>query len=184
MQEMRNCCDGCLDLLNVATYLPTLYIVGVTRSDWKVCCLHYRLRWVGRGSGINSSLNVNQEQGKKVKTGKKKAKTEARKSQGLKKQEWQKESVTNGRFSFKSHPFLFVVFHSLTFYTFWFLHIFCMQYIFFAFYDGQSCFQYKMGFTCTSLLCFGLGASSLLFRINLPISRKDSPTPHYMSWKP
>ena len=26
MREMRNCCDGCLDLLNVATYLPTLYI--------------------------------------------------------------------------------------------------------------------------------------------------------------
>ena len=89
--------------------------VGVTRSDWKVCCLHYRLRWVGRGSGINSSLNVNQEQGKKVKTGKKKAKTEARKSQGLKKQEWQKESVTNGCFSFKSHPFLLLFSTALLF---------------------------------------------------------------------
>ena len=29
MREMRTCCDGCLDLLNVATYLPTLYILLV-----------------------------------------------------------------------------------------------------------------------------------------------------------
>ena len=62
--------------------------MGVTLEGLLPSLPGSEMSWQGVG-GINSSLNVNQEQGKKVKTGKKKkeAKTEARQIQGLKKQD-------------------------------------------------------------------------------------------------
>ena len=84
-------------------------IMGVTRTDWKVCCLHYlSLRWVEmswqRQPGINSSLSVDQKPGKKVKRGKNKGKTNLR---GPKKQETQKKSAIMGFFSHFSFLFRF-----------------------------------------------------------------------------
>ena len=96
--------------------------MGVTRTDWKVCCLHYlSLRWVEmswqqRQPGINSSLSVDQKPGKKVKRGKNKREEKVKSSQ---KASEAKTERYNGLFL----PFFFPfqIFHSFAFYvyTFW-----------------------------------------------------------------